>query len=145
VLDDICAAVSPPQPPSLREGGAVDPSRLLFTLAPPHAVRGLGGEIAATTSSSDVTCQFIKVGHLVCSRRRHGGRRRSAIDARTTSRPGYAISQRARKRVEEIFGWMKAIGGFRRTRFRGLERTQLAGYFVGAAYNLLRIARLVAA
>src|SRR5262245_49390114 len=72
-------------------------------------------------------------------------RRRSAIDARTTSRPGYSISQRARKRVEEIFGWMKVVGGFRRTRFRGLERTQLAGYFVGAAYNLLRIARLLAA
>ncbi len=75
----------------------------------------------------------------------NSGRRRSAIDARTTSRPGYAISQRVRKRVEEIFGWMKSVGGFRRTRFRGLERTQLAGYFVGAAYNLLRIARLVAA
>lgn len=75
----------------------------------------------------------------------NSGRRRSAIDARTTSRPGYSISQRARKRVEEIFGWMKAVGGFRRTRFRGLERTQLAGYFVGAAYNLLRIARLLAA
>lgn len=75
----------------------------------------------------------------------NGGRRRSAIDGRTTSRPGYAISQRARKRVEEIFGWMKAVGGFRRTRFHGLERTQLAGYFVGAAYNLLRIARLLAA
>ena len=73
------------------------------------------------------------------------GRRRSAIDGRTTSRPGYAISQRARKRVEEIFGWMKAVGGFRRTRFHGLARTQLAGYFVGAAYNLLRIARLLAA
>jgi IS5 family transposase len=55
------------------------------------------------------------------------------------------VSQRIRKRVEEIFGWIKAIGGFRRTRFRGLERTQLAGYFVGAAYNLLRMARLLAA
>jgi IS5 family transposase len=75
----------------------------------------------------------------------NSGRRRSAIDGRTTSRPGYAISQRARKRVEEIFGWMKVVGGFRRTRFQGLERTQLAGYFVGAAYNLLRIARLLAA
>ena len=73
------------------------------------------------------------------------GRRRSAIDARMTSRPGYGISQRVRKRVEEIFGWMKAVGGFRKTRFRGLIRTQLAGTFVGAAYNLLRIARLVAA
>ena len=45
--------------------------------------------------------------------------------------------------VEEIFGWMKTIGGFRRTRFIGLERTQLAGYFVAAAYNLVRIARLM--
>lgn len=71
-------------------------------------------------------------------------RRRSAIDARTTVHPGFAVSQRIRKRVEEIFGWMKAVGGFRRTRFRGLER-KLAGYFVGAAYNLLRIARLLAA
>ena len=40
---------------------------------------------------------------------------------------------------------MKAIGGFRRTRFHGVERTQLAGYFVGAAYNLLRMAKLLAA
>jgi IS5 family transposase len=71
-------------------------------------------------------------------------RRRSAIDRRTTTHPGYAVSQRIRKRVEEIFGWMKAVGGFRRTRFRGLQRTQLAGYFVGAAYNLLRMAKLLA-
>ena len=71
-------------------------------------------------------------------------RRRSAIDARTTAHPGFSLSQKIRKRVEEIFGWMKAIGGFRRTRFLGLERTQLAGYFVGAAYNLLRMARLLA-
>ena len=45
----------------------------------------------------------------------------------------------------EIFGWMKTIGGFRRTRYIGLERTQLAGYFVAAAYNLVRIAKLVPA
>jgi transposase len=71
--------------------------------------------------------------------------RRSAIDARTTRYPGYALSQRIRKRVEEIFGWMKSIGGFRRTRFRGRDRTQSAAHFVGAAYNLLRIAKLVSA
>jgi IS5 family transposase len=68
--------------------------------------------------------------------------RRSAIDARTTRHPGYATSQRIRKRVEEIFGWMKVVGGLRRTRFRGVERTCLAGYLVAAAYNLLRMARL---
>ncbi len=71
--------------------------------------------------------------------------RRSAIDGRTTRHSGYAKSQRIRKRVEEVFGWMKVIGGFRRTRFRGLERTQLAGYFVAAAYNLVRMARLMTA
>ena len=56
-------------------------------------------------------------------------RRRSAINRRTTRHPGYAISQRLRKRVEEVFGWLKSVGGFRRTRYRGLPRTQLAGYF----------------
>ena len=68
--------------------------------------------------------------------------RRSAIDGRTTSSPGYAISQQIRKRVEEIFGWMKTTGGFRRTRYRGLERARLAGYLVATAYNLVRLARL---
>ncbi len=69
--------------------------------------------------------------------------RRSAIDGRTTRHAGYAISQRIRKRVEEIFGWMKTVGGFRRTRFVGLARTSLAGYLVAAAYNLVRVARLM--
>jgi transposase len=68
--------------------------------------------------------------------------RRSAIDGRTTRHPGYSISQRLRKRVEEIFGWMKTVGGFERTRYRGLELTQLAAYWVATAYNLLRVARL---
>jgi len=72
-------------------------------------------------------------------------RRRSAIDDRTTRHSGYSISQRLRKRVEEIFGWMKTVGNFRRTRFRGLERTELASFFVGAAYNLLRMAKLLEA
>jgi transposase len=66
----------------------------------------------------------------------------NAIDHRTSRHEGYSISMRIRKRIEEIFGWAKTIGGFRRTRFCGVERTQQAGYFVGAAYNLLRIANL---
>ena len=70
-------------------------------------------------------------------------RRRSAIDGRTTRHPGYAVSQRIRMGIEEIFGWMKTVGGFRRTRVKGRERTQLAAHFVGAAYNLLRIAKLL--
>jgi hypothetical protein len=68
--------------------------------------------------------------------------RRSAIDARTTRPPGYEISQRIRKRVEEIFGWCKTVGNFRKTRYKGQARNQMAADFVGAAYNLLRIARL---
>ncbi len=80
--------------------------------------------------------------HVAQNTARSGG---SRIDTRTTRHPGYAISQRKRKLVEEIFGWWKTIGGFRKTRFRGVQRTQLAAYFVGAAYNLLRMARLTAA
>ena len=53
-----------------------------------------------------------------------------------------AVSQRVRKRVEEIFGWMKTVGGLRKTRYRGHARTQLHASLVAAAYNLLRIARL---
>jgi transposase len=74
-----------------------------------------------------------------------GGGRRSAIDERTTSWPGYAVSQRIRKRVEEIFGWMKTVGGLRKTRYRSLERVDFAGYLVATAYNLVRLVRLVPA
>jgi transposase len=80
--------------------------------------------------------------HVAQNTSRRGG---SAIDGRTTRHPGYAISQRIRKRVEEIFGWTKTVGNFRRTRYRGKERTQLAAYLVGAAYNLLRMAKLLGA
>ena len=64
------------------------------------------------------------------------------LDARTTTKPGYQTSGKIRKRVEEIFGWIKTAGGLRRTRYRGRERTQAWAYFVAATYNLLRMARL---
>jgi transposase len=64
------------------------------------------------------------------------------LDARTTRRAGYVVSQRKRKRVEEIFGWMKTVGGLRRSRYVGIARTGLWAYFVGAAYNLVRLVRL---
>ena len=70
-------------------------------------------------------------------------RTHSAIDGRTTRHAGYRASQKVRKQVEEMFGWMKTVGGFRRTRYRGVERTGLAGYFVATAYNLVRMANLV--
>ena len=68
--------------------------------------------------------------------------RRSAVDGRTTQGPGYVASQKVRRRIEEIFGWMKTVGGFRKTRYRGLERVDFAGYLVAAAYNLVRLVRL---
>jgi transposase len=78
--------------------------------------------------------------HVAQNSERRGG---SAIDGRTTRHIGYSLSQRFRKKVEEIFGWVKVIGGFRRTRFKGVQRTQLSAWFVGAAYNLLRMAKLM--
>ena len=69
-------------------------------------------------------------------------RRRSAIDGRTTRHEGYALSLHIRMQIERIFGWVKSVGGLRRTRFRGRRKTQFAAYLVGAAYNLLRVARL---
>jgi transposase len=71
--------------------------------------------------------------------------RRSAIDARTTRHPGYAISQRTRKRVEEIFGWMKTVGLLRKLRHRGGPKVAWMFRFTAAAYNLIRIRNLVAA
>ena len=77
--------------------------------------------------------------------RRIEGRHTPGLDARTTRHAGYAISQRKRKRVEEIFGWMKAYGGLRHTLVRGIARVQMHAYIVGAAYNLLRMSRLAPA
>jgi transposase len=71
--------------------------------------------------------------------------RRSAIDQRTTRHPGYLISQQKRKRVEEIFGWLKTVGGFRKLRHRGLERVEWMFTFGVAAYNLVRLRNLAQA
>ena len=69
-------------------------------------------------------------------------RRKSAIDERTTRHPGYEVSQRKRKRVEEIFGWLKTVGLLRKTRHRGLELVGWIFKFATAAYNLVRIRNL---
>ena len=70
--------------------------------------------------------------------------RRSAIDGRTTRHPGYEVSQRVRKRIEEAFGWMKSVGGLRRPMLRGLRRVGFAFAFAAAAYNLVRLPKLLA-
>lgn len=78
--------------------------------------------------------------HVAQNTARRGG---SAIDGRTSRSAGYAISQRIRKRVEEIFGWTKTVGNFRKSRFIGLAKNRLAGFMVAATYNLVRLAKLL--
>jgi transposase len=75
----------------------------------------------------------------------HTNGRRSAIDGRTTRHAGYAVSQRVRKRIEEAFGWMKTVGGLRKTRHRGTARVGWQFTLTAAAYNLVRIPKLLAA
>jgi hypothetical protein len=70
--------------------------------------------------------------------------RRSAIDGRTTSHPGYAVSLRVRKRIEEVFGWIKSAAGLRKTRHRGAARVGWMFTLTAAAYNLVRLPKLLA-
>ena len=70
--------------------------------------------------------------------------RRSAIDRRTTRHAGYDVSQRIRKRIEEAFGWIKTIAGQEKTKFRGRQRVGWAFTFAAAAYNLVRLPKLLA-
>lgn len=70
--------------------------------------------------------------------------RRSAIDGRTTRHPGYAVSLRVRKRIEEVFGWIKSAAGLRKTRHRGADRVGWMFTLTAAAYNLVRLPKLLA-
>ncbi len=100
----------------------------------------LGGDKGYDTRDFVASCRALKITpHVAQNQERPGG---SALDARTVRHRGYAVSQWIRKQVEEAFGWMKTIGGLRKTRYRGRERVQMHAYLVAAAYNLLRIAKL---
>src|ERR1700732_5271631 len=113
---------------------------MLETALPGSRRITLGADKGYDTAEFVASCRALKVTpHIARNGGRAGG---SALDRRTARHVGYAVSQRVRKRVEEIFGWMKTVGGLPRTRYRGLDRTQLHAYLVAAAYNLLRIARL---
>lgn len=72
-------------------------------------------------------------------------RRSSAIDGRTTRHDGHRLSQRIRKRIEEGFGWIKTVAGQEKTKFRGCDRVGFAFTFAAAAYNLVRLPKLLAA
>ncbi len=73
--------------------------------------------------------------HVAC-------RQSTILDRRTTRHPGYQTSQRIRKRVEEIFGWIKTVGEGRKLRYKGIDRNQLWMELTVAAYNLVRMANL---
>lgn len=79
--------------------------------------------------------------HVAQNTRRRGG---SAIDGRTTRHVGYKISQQKRKRIEEVFGWLKTVGALRKTRHRGLFKVGWVFTFAAAAYNLVRMRNLLA-
>ena len=99
----------------------------------------LGGDKAYHQKKFVAGCRERNLSpHAACKERTHV----AGLDGRTTGRAGYRASQRLRKRVEEIFGWMKTVGGLRRSRYRGVERTQAWAYFVAGTYNLLRITKL---
>jgi transposase len=78
--------------------------------------------------------------HVSQNTKRAGG---SAIDGRTTRHEGYQVSQRKRKRIEEVFGWIKTVGTLRKTRHRGLETVRWIFTFTATAYNLVRMRNLM--
>ena len=102
----------------------------------------IGGDKNYDTADMVEKWRDLNVTPHVAQNNKH---RRSAIDQRTTRHPGYLISQTKRKRVEEIFGWLKTVGGFRKLRHRGLERVEWMFTFGVAAYNLVRIRNLAQA
>ena len=72
-----------------------------------------------------------------------GKRRKTAIDNRTLRHPGYEISQRCRKRIEEVFGWAKASAGLTKFKVKGLDKSTAIFSFFTAAYNLIRLPKLL--
>ena len=103
----------------------------------------LGADAGYDTADFVAACRERNVTPHIAQTRDQ--RRRSAVDRRTTRHAGYVVSQRLRKRVEEIFGWAKTVACFRKTRFKGRARTQLAAHLVATAYNLLRMAKMLPA
>ncbi len=115
-------------------------------LVEPHADRPqkvtLGGDKGFDTRDFVAELREINVTpHLA----QNTSGRRSAVDGRTTRHPGYAISQRIRKRIEEAFGWAKTVAGLRKARHRGLAKVDWQFTFAMAAYNLVRLPKLLGA
>lgn len=130
-----------------RAAGSAEPvAALHLAKALPHGRATLGADKGY--DSRDLVMELRELGvtpHVAQNTyKTERATRRSAIDGRTTRHPGYALSQKKRKRIEEIFGWLKSVGGCRQTKFRGLDRVGMAFTFALAAYNLIRIPKLLA-
>jgi len=102
----------------------------------------LGADKGYDTRDFVAECRHMQVTpHVAQNATRSGG---SAIDERTTRHGGYAVSQKKRKRIEESFGWLKTIALMRKVRHRGIEKVAWIFTFAAAAYNLVRMRKLVA-
>ena len=100
----------------------------------------VGGDKAYDAARFVAECRHLGITPHVAQKTQQ-----SAIDARTTRHAGYAVSQRCRKRVEEVFGWMKTTGLLRKLRHRGGRRVGWIFTFTAAAYNLVRLRTLMRA
>ena len=98
-------------------------------------------DFVAALRSRSVSAHVAIDGHV----RKTGRPRRTAVDRRTTRHAGYAVSQRCRKRIEEVFGWIKASAGLAKVKLRGRARVDAAFTLALAAYNLIRLPKLLAA
>jgi transposase len=126
-----------------RASGTAERETALALLGQPGKRVTLAADKAYDTKGfvSDLRARRVTPHVAQNDKRRRGG---SAIDKRTTRHPGYAVSQRKRKRVEEIFGWLKTVGLLRKTRHRGVGLVDWIFKFATAAYNLVRIRNLAA-
>lgn len=115
------------------------PRRRRITLGADKAydVFGFIGELRARQVTPHVAID----GHVT----KTGGQRKTALDGRTTDHSGYAISQRRRKRIEEVFGWIKGSAGLAKVKLRGRARVETVFTLALAAYNLVRLPKLLGA
>jgi transposase len=120
-----------------------DAALVMLEKIPGNKRVSVGGDKGFDTFGFVAECRHLRVvPHVAQNRERRGG---SAIDDRTTRHPGYAISQRKRKRIEECFGWLKTIALMRKVRHRGIFKVDWIFTFACAAYNLVRMRNLTAA
>jgi hypothetical protein len=119
-------------------------------LAALEMIEGVAGRLGAVTLGADKgydAAEFVEDLRALNVRphvAQNTTGRRSAIDRRTTRHPGYALSQCIRKRIEEAFGWVKTVGGLAQVKLRGLPKVDWAFTFTAAAYDLVRLPKLMA-